>query len=102
VGPRPSASNLGRTRACLKVRLASPFPFVSPRGARCGFVNRRPPLTRTAKGEKATSGFEPLLREKAERETQSPEPSSPDVPELNPFLRRILERVTQSERERSR
>jgi hypothetical protein len=52
-------------------------------------------------GRKATSGFEPLLSEKAEGETQSPEPSSADVPELNPFLARILERVTQNERERS-
>jgi hypothetical protein len=51
---------------------------------------------------KATSGFEPLLREKADGETQSPEPPSPDVPELNPFLARILERVVQHQRERSR
>jgi hypothetical protein len=42
------------------------------------------------------------LPEKAEGETQSPEPPSADVLELNPFLARILERVTQNERERSR
>ena len=53
-------------------------------------------------GEKATSGFEPLLSEEAEGETQSPEPSRSDVPELNPFLARVLERVVQNERERSR
>jgi hypothetical protein len=38
------------------------------------------------------------LREKADGETQSPEPSSGDVPELNPFLARILARVKSSER----
>ena len=52
--------------------------------------------------KKATRGFEPLLPEKADGETQSPEPSSTDVPELNPFLARILERVTRNERERAK
>jgi hypothetical protein len=50
---------------------------------------------------KATSGFEPLLPDKPEGETQSPEPSAPDVPQLNPFLARVLERVLQNERERA-
>jgi hypothetical protein len=50
---------------------------------------------------KATSGFEPLVPENADGETQSPESPSADVPELNPFLARILERVTQNERERA-
>jgi hypothetical protein len=34
-------------------------------------------------------------------ETDAREPASDDVPELNPFLARILERVKQNERERS-
>jgi hypothetical protein len=41
------------------------------------------------------------LPEKPDGETQSPEPSAADVPELNPFLARILERVKANERERS-
>jgi hypothetical protein len=40
------------------------------------------------------------LREKAGGGTDSPEPCKPGVPELNPFLARILERATQNERER--
>ena len=55
-----------------------------------------------SKPKKATSGFEPLLPDNADGETKSPEPSSRDVPELNPFLAPILERVTGNERERSR
>jgi hypothetical protein len=50
--------------------------------------------------DKATSGFEPLLPEKADSETESLEPGSTDVPELNPFLARVLERVKANERER--
>jgi hypothetical protein len=42
------------------------------------------------------------LREKAEGKTQSPEPSSSDVPELNPFLARVFERVIEAERARSK
>ena len=52
--------------------------------------------------EKATSGFEPLLREKADGLGDSLEPSVGDVPELNPFLARVLERLRENERERSR
>ena len=47
------------------------------------------------------SGFEPLFPEDAGSEREAREPSSDDVPELNPFLARILERVKQNERERS-
>jgi hypothetical protein len=65
-----------------------------------------PPLSWGARfsaiADKATSGFEPLLREKADDEGQSPEPSLSDVPELNPFLVRILERVKASDPERAR
>ena len=52
--------------------------------------------------EKATSGFEPLLRENADGLGDPLEPSVRDVPELNPFLARVLERLRENERERSR
>ena len=98
------------TGACTPSRPAprspAPQPGVAQRSSR---TPRREARTEPRQGfilslqiEEATSGFEPLLPEKADGETQSPEPSSRDVPELNPFLARILERVTENERERSR
>jgi len=82
-----------KTKRTTSVRSSRESPSI-------GTTSRRPvALPRDAK---ATSGFEPLLPEKPDGETQSPEPSSRDVPELNPFLARILERVTRSERERAK
>jgi hypothetical protein len=52
--------------------------------------------------DKATSGFEPLLPEKTGGQGDSLEPLPPDVPELNPLLARILERVKANEAERQR
>ena len=51
--------------------------------------------------EKATSGFEPLFREKPDGADDSLELAPGDVPELNPFLARVLERLKQNEREGS-
>ena len=51
---------------------------------------------------KVPSGFEPLFSENADPERVVTEQPAPDVPELNPFLARVFERVKQSERERAR
>jgi hypothetical protein len=51
---------------------------------------------------KAPSGLEPLFSENADPERQALEHSAPAVPELNPFLARVLERVKQNEAERAR
>ena len=48
------------------------------------------------------SGFEPLFSENADPERQLTEQPTRDVPELNPFLARVLERVKQNEQERAR
>lgn len=50
----------------------------------------------------APRGLEPLFSEDADSERQLTEPAPGDVPELNPFLERVLERVKQNEAERSR
>lgn len=52
--------------------------------------------------EKAPSGLEPLFSENADPERQALEQQAPQVPELNPFLARVLERVKQNEAERAR
>ncbi|HET9438485.1 MAG TPA: hypothetical protein VFO64_09795 [Gaiellaceae bacterium] len=52
--------------------------------------------------EKAPSGLEPLFSENADPDQQALEHPPPAVPELNPFLARVLERVKQNEAERAR
>jgi hypothetical protein len=58
-------------------------------------------MASSLKRSKAPSGLEPLFSEKADAERQLTEPSPADVPELNPFLARVLERVKQNERART-
>jgi hypothetical protein len=50
----------------------------------------------------APSGLEPLFSENADPERQVLEHPAPEVPELNPFLARVLERVKQNEAARAR
>jgi hypothetical protein len=56
----------------------------------------------TLSQSKAPSRFELLFSENADPERQALEQTAPAVPELNPFLARVLERVKQNEAERAR
>jgi hypothetical protein len=51
---------------------------------------------------KVPSGFEPLFSENSDPERLGIEQPETEVPELNPFLAQVLERVKQNEAQRSR
>jgi hypothetical protein len=62
-----------------------------------------PRFAKSAAGrKKAPSRFELLLREEEDNERGVLEQPATDVPELNPFLAGVLERVKRIERERTR